>query len=121
MMKLILSAVVFSLTACAHSIHDYHVSDTLPEFSKSKTHEIHTQSEQFVIFWFAKDTQYAEKAYQNLIHQCSGPITNINTRYSTSLGFFSWTNKIFIQAQCLTPKTVSQNYKKINTNRKEIL
>lgn len=58
--------------------------------------------EQFVILSFASDTDYVNDAYRELQRKCrGGDIVGITTEFSTDLGFFSWTNRILMQAKCV--------------------
>ncbi|MFN8792619.1 MAG: hypothetical protein ACK5Y2_14280 [Bdellovibrionales bacterium] len=94
----LLPFVFLTLVGCAHSVHLYQANDSYSFQGKL----IESDSEQFVIFWFATETQYVEQAFNKLKAQCpSGRIEGIKTRYSTSLGFFSWTNKIRMRGYCL--------------------
>lgn len=62
---------------------------------------IEAKSEQFVVFWFADNTNYVNQAYRQLSQQCpEGTITGISTQYYTSHGFFSWTNHVVMQGLC---------------------
>ena len=90
----------FLLTSCAHSVHQYGVSEYSPKIKRS-TKRIVVEKEQQVVFYFADNTDYVDQAYDELQRKCSGEISGINTRFSTSLGFFSWKNKIHIEAYCL--------------------
>lgn len=85
---------------CAYSVHQYHVSDS--EVSASSEPElVEAVGEQFVVMGFVGDVDYVEEAYANLLATCpAGAIDNIHTRFSTSLGFFSWTNRIVIRGEC---------------------
>lgn len=87
---------------CAYSIHQVHVSDFSPYEKLTSGQIVKAQDEQFVILGFAMDTNYVETTREKLISQCpKGDLQGITTRYSTDLGFFSWTNKILMQAVCL--------------------
>ncbi|MBP6217143.1 MAG: hypothetical protein KA436_00995 [Oligoflexales bacterium] len=89
----------FLLSSCVHSVHQVGVSDFEPFGGNGKG--IESQAEQFVIMGVTSETNYADEAYQMLLSQCQGgEIRGVFTRYSTSLGFFSWTNKILIKGQC---------------------
>ena len=97
-MKLLTFLILpFFLISCAHSVHVYH-SDNSQNFTGQL---VESQSEQFVVLGFVQDTKYVEQAFDDLKQKCqSGRIEGINTRYSTSLGFFSWTNKIRMRGYC---------------------
>lgn len=98
-------ALALLTTGCAHSIHEVHVSDFNPPASVKDGQMIKVQTEQFVILGFTSQTDYVDKAYNQLMDKCPvGVITGITTQYSTSLSFFSWTNKILMQGLCLKVK-----------------
>lgn len=108
--KIACVSVLFFLMSCAHSIHEVHTSDfELPAVTKkNKTNIIelgqvvNSRSEQFVVMGFTQETDYVNQAYANLMNQCMGvAITGITTQLSTSLGFFSWKNKVLMQGMCL--------------------
>jgi hypothetical protein len=87
---------------CAHSVHLVQAND-FNNTASEKTKTIESQSEQFVILGFVTQTNYVDKALENLKSQCpNGEIKGLVTRYSTSLGFFSWTNKLIIKGLCYT-------------------
>lgn len=104
-MKALLLALVLAstLTGCSHALHQYHVSDVKPLDIKGRDYKrIFSQKEQFVILGFVRQTDYVNEAYEDLKQQCpQGWVTGINTRYSTSHGFFSWTNKIRMTGFCV--------------------
>lgn len=90
------------LGGCAHSIHNVHVSDFTPAKPIESGDMVKAKSEQFVIMGFATETLYVDQAYQKLLAACPNrPISNISTQFSTSLGFFSWTNKVLMQGLCV--------------------
>ncbi len=94
------------LSGCAHSIHQVHTSDFMPSAQITSGRMLKATSEQFTILGFVGDTNYVEQAYESLMNQCTdGVITGITTQYSTSFGFFSWTNKILMQGLCVQPKS----------------
>ena len=93
---------VFFMTGCMHSIHEVHVSDFEPYGAFEAGKIIKAKSEQSVILGFVNQTNYVDKAYKDLESKCpKGRIQGITTQYSTSLGFFSWTNKILMQGLCV--------------------
>lgn len=94
-----------TLCSCAHSIHEVHTSDFLPAAPIESGDMVKVSSEQFVVMGFTKNTDYVNEAYQKLMKACpKGALTAITTQYSTSLNFFSWTNKILMQGLCLAEK-----------------
>jgi hypothetical protein len=92
-----------ALTGCSHALHEYHVSDSEKiDFSAKKQTRVTTTKEQFTVMGFIYDTNYVNDAYADLERQCPGHrVTGINTRYSTSHGFLSWTNKVHMTGYCL--------------------
>ena len=97
------------LSGCAHSIHQVHVADFNPTAPLEKGNVVKGSSEQFVILGFTGQTDYVDQAYERLQGACPrGTITGITTQFSTSLGFFSWTNKILMQGLCLEGNHVSK-------------
>lgn len=98
-MKKLFPFIFLILSACAHSIHQSHTSDF--KDMKPNAKAIESSSEQFSIMGFNTETAYVEKAFLDLKKQCKGRITGITTKYSTSLGFFSWTNKIKMNGYCV--------------------
>lgn len=90
------------LSGCAHSIHEVHVSDFVPAEKLEKGDVVTARSEQFVVLGITQETNYVDQARERLMAACpQRPISGITTQYSTSLGFFSWTNKILMQGLCL--------------------
>lgn len=103
-MKIAFLGLFLFLCSCAHSVHEVHTSDFKPAFPIESGKMIKASSEQFVIMGFVGQTNYVDEAYQKLMQQCpSGVISGITTQYSTSMNFFSWTNKILMQGLCLQP------------------
>lgn len=89
------------LSSCAYSIHDVYVSDfgNYPKLEQGEM--VVARSEQFVIMSFVTQTDYVEQARKSLMQKCpGGDISGISTQFSTSLGFFSWTNKVLMQGLC---------------------
>lgn len=104
-MKVLGLLLFLSLASCAHSVHEVHTSDFLPGAPIESGEMVKAYSEQFVVLGFVGQTDYVDQAYTKLMSECSGgAISGITTQYSTSLGFFSWTNKILMQGLCLRPK-----------------
>ena len=94
--------ILFFSMACSHSLHQYHVSDVELLTRKASAKRISSDAEQFVVMGFTTETEYVNRAFDSLKNQCSnGSVTGIHTRYSTSHGFLSWTNKIKMTAMCV--------------------
>lgn len=95
----------FFLVSCAHSIHQVHTSDFAPGNPIESGEMVKGYGEQFVIMGITDETNYVNQAYQQIQNECSGGVvTGITTQISTSLGFFSWTNKALMQGLCLHRK-----------------
>lgn len=102
MSKILLLITFLIFTSCSHSIHLVHVSDFEPYEKQTSGKKIESLTEQFVVLGFSTNTNYVDKARKSLIAKCTnGDIQGITTRYSTSHGFFSYRNKIFMQAICI--------------------
>ena len=101
MNKIILFAL-FALGGCAHSVHQVHMGDFSTAESFTAGTWIDATASQNVIMGFVQNTDYVNEARAQLISKCpNGDIQGVTTRYSTSLGFFNWDNKIFMQGLCL--------------------
>ena len=99
-----LSTALF-FAGCAHSVHQVHTSDFLPAASIQSGRIVKGSAEQFVILGITSETNYVNQAVQKIMNECpNGRITALTTQISTSLGFFSWTNKALIQGLCLPGK-----------------
>ncbi len=89
---------------CAHSVHQVYVSDSRPYQKLEAGDVVKGRSEQFVILGMTGQTNFVEEARADLIRQCpNGDLSSITTQISTSLGFFSWTNKALMQGLCTKP------------------
>lgn len=89
------------LTACAYSVHNVHVSGYEPYRPESAGKVVSAHTEQFVILGFKGDTDYVDRAYEDLQSKCPrGEIVGIVTEYQTALGFFSWTHHIYMKGLC---------------------
>lgn len=95
--------LLLGLMGCTHSLHVAHVSDFGPTYqSYEKGKLIKAYQEQFVVMGFADNTNYVDQAYLELQKKCpGGDIQGVTSQFSTSHGFFSWTNKIAMQGICL--------------------
>lgn len=98
--RLALAATLLGM-GCTHSVHLNHTSDFVLVKPLSEHRTIESTAEQTVVFGFSKHTGYADEAHQQLMNQCpSGTVTGIQTRYSTSLNFFHWTNTVYMKGYC---------------------
>jgi len=90
------------LSACTHSVHLYHVGDIVKAATQDSAQLVTATGEQYTILGFVHDTRYVEEGLAKLQAQCSsGTLQNIQSRFSTSHNFMSWTNKVFYQAYCI--------------------
>lgn len=102
-LKLVLSLLVVAiLSGCTHSIHMVHTDGFGLDMSsqKKRTKIIEAKSEQDVFLFFAFDTNYVDKAKNDLVSKCNGDLQAVSTQYSTSHGFLHWTNKILMKGIC---------------------
>ncbi len=101
----ILSSILilaFGTVGCMYSIHQFHAGDTEKPAKIESVKQIVAESEQFTILGIVKNTDYADEALQKLIAQCpNGMIQSISSRFSTDLGFLSWTNRIRLEGSCI--------------------
>lgn len=92
--------------SCTHSVHLVHVGDFRPYQKLTSGKVIEAISEQWVFLGFTQQTDYVNNARNDLMKQCpTGRIQGPVTRLSTSHGFFSWTNKVHVQALCVQLKS----------------
>lgn len=101
-MRYSLLLTLLLITGCAHSVHQAHTSDFNPGTPIESGKVVKGYAEQFVVLGFTDETNYVDQAYRELMSNCpEGAITGITTQISTSLGFFSWTNKALMQGLCV--------------------
>ena len=109
---LTVSVVLLATSACTHSIHKVHVSDFSPYAPVEQGKIVKASAEQFTVMGFVKETDYVDQAVEKLKSECpSGELTGITTQFSTSHGFFSWTNKVLLQGLCLADNSKSSGSK----------
>lgn len=96
------SFLLVLLNGCAYSVHQVHTSDFTGYTPKRDGKTIEAHSEQFVILGFTSQVDYVDIAYQRLKRKCpKGEIVGLTTEHGSELGFFSYTNHIYIKGQCL--------------------
>ena len=89
------------LIGCSHALHQYQVTE-YDQIRTANFKRISAQAEQHTVLGFIDQTNYVDEAHDKLMRKCpNGKITSINTRYSTSHGFLSWTNTIKLTAYCV--------------------
>src|SRR5215467_9026903 len=101
-----LAALALSvLGGCSYSMNEYHAAGYAPitrtQGPPRPARPIVAEGEQFVVLGITQNTDYVDKAYAVLLNECDGDIVGVNTRYSSSLGFLSYTNKIRMEALCI--------------------
>jgi hypothetical protein len=91
-------------TGCTYSVHEYQAGGyaASPQSGPPRMAEwIHARGQQSVVLGITNNTKYVDAAYASLLDQCSGEIVGLNTRFSTSLSFLSYTNVVEMRAMCL--------------------
>ncbi len=103
-MKKILMLGLFMLGGCTHSIHMVHTDGFNGAMPAAKQAQyVEAKSEQKVILGFVYNTDYVNRAHEELLAQCDGNIRAVSTQYSTSHNFLHWTNKILMKGVCVQP------------------
>jgi len=93
---------VLLLANCTYSVHQVPLSDFKPYAPGNSGKPIEARAKQFAILGFASETNYVDGAYQRLQAQCiNGIVTGIAAKSYSEHGFFSWTNHIHMQGQCI--------------------
>lgn len=100
------SLMIFSLAqlvSCTHAVHMVETQGVQPGVYAKGAERISSESQQFTIMGVVTETNYVNEAHRQLIAKCpTGNIGGVATRFSTSHGFFSWTNKVKISGWCYT-------------------
>ena len=89
---------ILVLNGCAHSVHVVNASSWDQPAGSAKI--VEAKAEQLVIMGFVQQTDYVDEARASLLDQCKGDLTGVTTEYRTSLGFFSWRNKVIMRGFC---------------------
>jgi hypothetical protein len=100
----LVAGLSFGSSGCTYAMHEYQAGGYAPATPGPGTRQggwIHARSKQHVILGITDNTDYVDEAYAELVSQCPGDIVGVNTRFSTSLSFLSYTNVIDMQATCL--------------------
>jgi hypothetical protein len=99
-----LGASLLWLAGCTHSVHLVNFSDFRP-YPSGQERRVEAQAEQQVVLGITDNTNYVNVAYRQLLEKCPrGQLTGIQTKFYTSHGFFSWTEKIAMSGVC-APET----------------
>jgi hypothetical protein len=100
--RIALAATLMMLAGCTHALHMVHEGDLAPSAKLGEARRVMAEGSQRVVMGFVGQTEYVDQARAKLEAQCrGGQITGIQSRYSTSHGFLSWTNQVRFQAYCL--------------------
>lgn len=98
----LLVIVALANFSCSHSIHLVQVGEFTPYGRLKSGKLIRAEATQKSIMGFNQETNYVDNAYEKLQDQCKdGAVKGVTTQFSTSHGFFSWTNKILMQGVCV--------------------
>ena len=88
-------------SGCVYSLHMNHTSDLELDGPLSEYSVVEARTVQPTVLGMVAQTDYVDRAFLRLQEQCpAGKITGIQTRYSTSHGFFSWDNRIYMRGYC---------------------
>ena len=97
----LLATAVAMISGCTHSVHVNHTSDYRMTQPISAHTRVTAKAEQRVVLGFSGNTDYVDQAFSELQSKCpDGRLSGIQTRYSTSHGFMSWTNVILMKGYC---------------------
>ncbi len=99
-LKFLYLFLLLIFSGCAFSVHQFHAGDFHPYPRKNKVVSAHAK--QFVVLGFTDNTNYVDQALNQLMNSCrGGNIVGPTTEFMTELGFFSWTNHIYMQGSCV--------------------
>ncbi|HEX4338828.1 MAG TPA: hypothetical protein VH062_23140 [Polyangiaceae bacterium] len=99
---LIALPLLSSLVGCTYSVHQIATGGLDPIPPGANVRPITADEDQHVILYITDDTDYADRAYAVLLARCPrGELHDIETRYSTSHGFLSFTNHLHATALCV--------------------
>ena len=102
-LKTVLFITLATFAGCTHALHVNHTSDYNLEAPLSSYRIVKSQAEQFCFLGFVGNTEYVERAFNDLKRKCpKGKVVGIQTRYSSSHGFLSWTNILRMVGYCST-------------------
>jgi hypothetical protein len=99
-----LALLALGAAGCFSSVHEYQAAGYASERRAGppiETVPIESDATQHVVLGITDNTSYVNEAYDHLLDQCPGEIIGVNTRYSTNLGFLSYTNEVKMQALCV--------------------
>jgi len=98
----VLAVAVAATMGCTHALHVNHTSDFVTSGPLSSHRQVAAKADQRVFLGFVGQTDYVDEAFGKLKAQCpAGTITGIQSRYSTSHNFLSWTNTVLMRGYCV--------------------
>jgi hypothetical protein len=100
--RVLVALALAALSGCAHSVHQVYISsmDKDAAFNQGKWQTVETAD--FVVLGFQFNTDYVEKAYQQLEQQCKGRIAQVTSEHLTSYKFLSYEQKLVLKGLCLS-------------------
>ncbi len=97
-----LGVLLLLSSSCTYSVHLTHTSDFSGMASYAQAKVIEAEVEDTTFLGLTGESAYVDEAFEALQDKCKqGRITGIQTRYSTSHGFMSWTNKVVMKGYCI--------------------
>jgi hypothetical protein len=105
-MRALAAAALLALaaTGCTYSVHEVNAAGYAPADAADRPRKgewVQARAEQSVVLGITDNTDYVDHAYASLLSQCAGDVVGLQTRYSTSLSFLSYTNVVEMRAMCL--------------------
>jgi len=100
--RVALLPIALGLFGCTQSVHQVAMGglDGIPESAHARY--VGAEADQHVVLYITGNTGYADRAYAALLAKCPrGELRGIETRYSTSHGFLSFTNRLRATAVCV--------------------
>ena len=99
---LCLLGIVSILQGCAFSVHHVHLSGFDPYTPKTEGKLVTASAERFSVMGFSQDTSYIDRAVEDIQARCDGgDLVGVSTEVQTALGFFSWTDRVFVRGTCI--------------------
>lgn len=91
------------LAGCTHSVHMVHAGDFSPYKGEKSGKQIEGKAQRRIILGFTGDTNYVERAFEELKSKCPrGRIVGVTSEFTTSHGFLSWDNKVIMKGECVS-------------------
>lgn len=100
MLRTVCLVVFVMLSACAHSVHQVYVGTMDQNASYKNGRWVKADASDYVIFFFAFDSNYVEQGVSELEKQCPGRIAQVTTEHLTSYRFLSYYQKVVLKGWC---------------------